>query len=202
MPLPAIVLSGGASARMGSPKALLTLGGRTFLARVVGTLVSAGLDEVVVVTGVHHAEIAGEVDGWPPSWPVRVVRNDTPGADQLSSIRTGLALLDRPGVAGVLVALVDHPLVTQATVLDLCRAFAATHAPVVRPRYRGRHGHPVVFGREAFDALKAPAPDGAKAVLRRFADRQRWVDVDDEGSVIDIDTPEEYARAVSRVATA
>ncbi len=71
---------------------------------------------------------------------------------------------------------------------------------MARPRVRGRHGHPVVFGREAFDALRAPSPDGAKSVLRRFAGRQRWVDVEDEGVVLDIDTPEEYARLRARFA--
>jgi molybdenum cofactor cytidylyltransferase len=171
------------------------------LKRVAGTLIDGGADEVVVVTGVHHDEIAAEVDAWPAFWPVRMVRNDLPGADQLSSIQAGLAFVDHPGVVAVIVALVDHPLVGAATVSRLREAFGRTGAPVVRPRCQGRHGHPVLFARETFETLRAPSPDGAKSVLRRFADRQVWVDVDDEGIVIDIDTPEEYAQALSRVAT-
>lgn len=200
MIVPALVLSGGASTRMGSPKALLRLGDRTFLARIVGTLLDAGVPEVIVVTGPHHDAIAAEAEGWPPAWPVRLVRNDAPGADQASSIRAGLALVDRPGVGGVIVTLVDHPLVAADTVTRLLAAFADGHPPVARPRVRGRHGHPVVFGREAFDALRAPSPDGAKSVLRRFAGRQRWVDVEDEGVVLDIDTPADYERARARFA--
>lgn len=198
MLLPAIVLTGGASTRMGAPKALLAPGGRSFLARVVGTLVDAGVEDVVVVTGPHHDAITAEVEAWPEGWPVRVVHNATPAGDQLSSIRAGLDVLDRPGVNGVLVALVDHPLVTVSTLARLREAFAAGGAPVLRPRCAGRHGHPVVFARETFDALRAASPDGAKSVLRRFADRQRWVDVEDEGVVIDIDTPEDYERVRAR----
>lgn len=198
MLVPALVLSGGASSRMGSPKALLRLGDRCFLSRVVGTLLEANVPEVIVVTGAHHDAIAGEVDRWPAEWPVRLLRNDAPATDQISSVRAGLTLIDRPGVAGVLIALVDHPLVTPATVVRLREAFASGHSPIVRPRLGGRHGHPVIFGREAFDALREPSPDGAKTVLRRFADRQRSVEVDDEGVLIDVDTPEDYERVRTR----
>ncbi|MCU0257181.1 MAG: nucleotidyltransferase family protein [Vicinamibacterales bacterium] len=200
MLLPAILLSGGASTRMGSPKALLRAGARTFLERVATALLDGGADEVVVVTGAHHPQIAAEVDGWPASWPIRLVRNETPGADQLSSIQAGLALVDHPGADVALVALVDHPLVSAATVARLREAFGRTRAPVVRPRFLGRHGHPVVFGRETFEALRTPWPDGAKSVLRRFEDRQIWIDVDDEGVVLDVDTPEDYERVRARFA--
>lgn len=200
MLLPAIVLSGGASMRMGTPKALLRLGGQTFLRRIVATLLEAGVDDVVVVTGVHHGDIAAEIETWPEGWPVRAVRNDTPGADQLSSMATGLALVDRPGVEGVMVALVDHPMVSAATVARLHASFAGRRAPVVRPRHLGRHGHPVVFARETFQALRDPSPDGAKSVMRRFADRQAWIDVEDEGVVLDIDTPDDYERLRARFA--
>lgn len=198
MLVPGLVLSGGASSRMGTPKATLKAGGTSFLARAAGSLLEGGCEEVVVVTGSHHAEIVAEVDTWPGTWPVRVVRNTTPGGDQLSSIGTGLDLLDHPGIHGVVIGLVDHPFVAAATVARLREAFARTGAPVVRPRFGGRHGHPVLFGRAAFDALRAPSPDGAKSVLRLFASTQVWVDVDDEGVILDVDTPDDYARAVER----
>ena len=187
---------------MGAPKALLSAGRDSFLARVVRTLTMAGVDEVVVVTGVHHDAIASEVGAWTGRWPVQIVRNEAPGADQLSSLRLGLDTVDQEGTEAVVVALVDHPFVASSTVRALLSTFTATGAPVIRPAYRGRHGHPVVFARETFAALRSvPASNGAKAVLQAFADRVLDVELDDEGAWTDIDTPDAYQSALARFAT-
>ncbi|MCE7938402.1 MAG: hypothetical protein DYG90_07440 [Chloroflexi bacterium CFX6] len=53
----------------------------------------------------------------------------------------------------------------------------------------------MLFGRRYFDALLAEPPDGApRAVLDRFADSLRLVDAGSDAVVVDIDTPEDYAR--------
>jgi molybdenum cofactor cytidylyltransferase len=98
----------------------------------------------------------------------------------------------------MVVALVDHPFVRADTVRELTAAWTRTRAPVVRPRLRGRHGHPVVFGREVFDALRAaPVEAGARAVVRACGARVVDVDTDDEGTCLDVDTPDDYARAIA-----
>lgn len=196
---------------MGTAKALLPIGPGTFLSRILETLAGAGLSRVTVVTGVHHDAIAAEVAdrvGDPvalvPSG-VRVVRNTTPGADQVSSLRCGLDAIDAgggPGVDAVLVALVDHPFVEASTVRALVDRFVSSRAPVVRPACRGRHGHPVIFARETFGALRSECRDGAKGVVRGFAGRSVSVTVEDEGIWTDVDTPEEYAAALARFAGA
>jgi CTP:molybdopterin cytidylyltransferase MocA len=200
--IPALVLSGGASSRMRSPKALLPAGRQTFLARVIGTLTSGGVTEIVVVTGIHHEAIAAEVARCAAGRDVRVVQNGTPGADQRSSLLCGLDAVDGGDIVAVLVALVDHPFVSAATVGALLRAFTDTGAPIVRPASRGRHGHPVLFARETFAPLRAVHPNvGAKAVVHAFADRVLDVEVDDEGVWTDIDTPDAYRSALARFTT-
>jgi len=198
MPLPAVVLCGGASSRMGRPKALLELAGETFLSRVVRTLRDAGVDDVVVVTGAHDEAIRAALDAAPSPVPgVRVVHNPDHALGQLASLRAALAVVDHPGVVAMIVALVDHPFVGPDTVRQLIEAWTRTRAPVVRPRLRGRHGHPVVFGREVFDALRAaPIEAGARAVVRACGSRVVDVETEDEGTRLDVDTPEEYARAI------
>jgi molybdenum cofactor cytidylyltransferase len=200
MPFPAILLSGGASSRMGRPKALLDLGGETFLSHLVRTLSEAGADDVVVVTGAHDEAIRAALEAAPlPTVPtVRVVHNPDHALGQLTSLRAALNVVDHPGVPAVVVALVDHPFVRPSTVRALIEAWQRTRAPVVRPCVRGRHGHPVVFGRETFDALRTvPVEAGARAVVRACGSRVLDVDTDDEGTCLDLDTPEEYTRAIA-----
>ena len=89
----------------------------------------------------------------------------------------------------------DAPLVSAATVRALLSRVPRSAAPIVRATYRGRHGHPVVFKRELFDALRrADLAIGAKAVLRAHAIDD--VEVDDPGVAEDVDTPEDYRRVI------
>jgi molybdenum cofactor cytidylyltransferase len=94
-----------------------------------------------------------------------------------------------------MVAPVDQPLVSAATVRLVLEAWRRTRAPIVRPAREGRHGHPVLFDRALFDALRRADPSaGARGVVRAHADRAVDVPVDDDGAFADIDTPEDYAR--------
>ena len=80
--------------------------------------------------------------------------------------------------------------------LLLARA-ATSAAPIVRAVHRGEHGHPVIFKRRIFDALRAADPaQGAKAVVR--AAEVEDVETGDPGVVDDIDTPEDYARLLEK----
>jgi molybdenum cofactor cytidylyltransferase len=197
--VPGVVLAAGESRRMGRPKALLPTGAgsETFVERIVRTLGSAGVDRIVVVTGQHTKEITAVLKGLSPL--VRTVRNPRVEGGQLSSLLIGLEAIDRPDAGGMLVTLVDVPLVAGSTIARLLDAFGSGAAPIVRPVHAGRHGHPVIFARTIFDELRAADPRrGAKEVVRRHAKEILEVDVDDEGAFLDVDTPEEYRRVFDR----
>jgi molybdenum cofactor cytidylyltransferase len=193
-----LVLAGGASTRMGRPKAALRLGpgGATFLAAAVGALRGGGVPRIVVVAGAHPAEVR---DALPPALPgVRVVTHPGWAEGQLSSLLAGLAAVDGPLTEAVMVTLVDVPLVRPATVAELVAAWRATRAPIVRPRIGDRHGHPVVFDRAVFGHLRAtPVAGGARAVVEAFSDRIVEVPTADAGVMRDVDTPDEYRRLLA-----
>ena len=194
--IPGVVLAAGASSRMGGrPKALLPTGrgGGTFLERIVSSLRDGGVDDVVIVTGHHHAAVGGRAARLRPM--VRVVRNPHPERGQLSSLVAALGAVDHPGVRGMLVTLVDLPLISAATVRAVLDAHRRTGAPLVRPGRDGRHGHPVVFDRRLFGELRRADPArGAKPVVRAHASAGCVVPVDDPGAFTDVDTPDDYRR--------
>jgi len=188
--IPGLVLAAGASRRMGRPKALLPLGasGLTFVRVICDTLHAAGVSPVVVVTRVELLDsLAAVVPG------AELVANDDPDRGQLSSLLAGLESLGAPEAA--LMTLVDLPLVHTSTVASLLAEWHRTHAPLVRPSYRLRHGHPVIFGAPLLDALRRADLDaGAKPVVHRFLADAVSVVVDDPATLDDIDTPETYER--------
>jgi molybdenum cofactor cytidylyltransferase len=195
--IPGLILAAGASSRMGRPKALLPCGDSdlTFVGSLIRALSEGGVSDTVVVGRSDDDALRAEVE----SRGARFVDNPHPEEGQSSSLLVGLNLADRPGVHGVLVTLVDVPLVSGATVSALLHAFNASVAPVVRAVHQGRHGHPVIFSRKVFGELRRADPSiGAKAVVNAHAADVLNVEVDEQGVLTDIDTPEDYARAFGR----
>ena len=196
--VPAVILAAGASSRMGSPKALLPLPGGSFFAlRIIRAFHQAGIDDVTIVTGEHHDAIAAalanafELERRGPQ--PRVVRNPDPSRGQLSSLWTGMDAALGPDSEALLVTLVDVPLIDPATVAAVVDVWRARRASIVRPARGERHGHPVLFDAALFGPLRtAPLDAGAKTVVRAYADRIVNVPVNDDGCLVDIDTPDDY----------
>jgi molybdenum cofactor cytidylyltransferase len=95
----------------------------------------------------------------------------------------------------------DLPLVQAQTLRDVAAALAKHE--VVVPRYRGRRGHPVGFAASCREALLLlQGPQGAAPVVQAHAAAGGlgYLDVDDEGIVIDIDTVQDLAQAERRLA--
>lgn len=192
--LPALILAAGASRRMGFPKALLqTPEGRLFVAHLVRTLNEVGLENIGIVTGVHHDAIVDAVTADDPVVLPRFIRNPAPDRGQLSSVWVGMDALLEPASEGLLITLVDVPLVSASTVVKVVDAWTRTRAPITRPAMGPRHGHPVIFDRVVFDELRrAPIDQGAKVVVRAHEHDLLNVPVADEGCLLDVDTPQDY----------
>jgi molybdenum cofactor cytidylyltransferase len=189
-----LILAAGESSRMGTPKATLTYRGCTFLERIVQTLREGGLTRIVVVLG-HRAE---EIQQQVKMEAAQVVINPAYRFGQTSSLQAGLQSLVADDLHAVLLCLVDHPAVSAETVKRIVATFRECDAPVVIPTYHGRRGHPVLIGRQLFEELLGLTSDvGADSVVRRYRPASQFVEVEDEGIVIDVDDPESYRRLMA-----
>ena len=179
---------------MGRPKALLSApGGRPFVAAIVHAFAAAGVSDLIVVTGRDHDLVVAAIDADPPPPVPRFARNPDPSRGQLSSLWTGMDALS-PDADAMLVTLVDVPMVRSETIVRVLDAWRRTRAPIVRPAIGARHGHPVIFDRALFAELRAaPLDGGAKTVVRAHERDIVNVTVDDEGCLVDVDTPADYA---------
>jgi molybdenum cofactor cytidylyltransferase len=191
--LPGVILAAGDSTRMGSPKATLASpDGSTFVTRIVRTLRDAGVTDLVVVTGRHHDAVVDALTRELSTAP-RIVRNRDPSRGQLSSLLAGIDAVVTRSTEGVMMTLVDVPLVRVSTVTAVIAAWRDSRAPIVRPAIGDRHGHPVIFDRAILDELhRAPLEAGAKSVVRAHEREILNVPVDDDGCVRDVDTPDDY----------
>ncbi|MBB4264969.1 nucleotidyltransferase family protein [Roseospira visakhapatnamensis] len=193
-----VLLAAGLGRRMGGPNKLLVDLGGAPLVRHVGEPLAEALPDAprVAVTGRDSEAVAAALAG--QGW--ELVHNPRYIEGMGRSLATGVAMLPAD-LDGVLVMLGDQPGLTPGTVVRLCEAFVAAPDPtaaIIRPVYKDKEGHPVLWGRAWRPALLGLEGDqGGRDLIRLHAfdhaGRVVRVPVDDPAVTRDVDHPEELA---------
>jgi len=188
----AIVLAAGESRRMGGTKQLLPWHEKTVLGHLLDTLQSSSVGEIILVLG-HEAERILEKVA---IREIKVVFNPDYQKGMSTSLRRGLMAANQ-AADGFLVVLADQPAITPEIIDRLIDSFGQVQPGknIVAPSFRGRRGHPVLFGRkyrEEFGGLTGEV--GGREILARHPEDILVLEVDTDAVLIDLDTPEDYRR--------
>ena len=193
-PIAGIILSAGASRRMGTPKALLPLDGETFLDRLIRVFSEVAVTPIVVL-GHQAAQIRS---GIRRSAEAMFVVNPDPERGMLSSLQCGLRAIPQESEA-VMFTPVDHPNLEGSTLEKLSRHFEGHRAAVTVPTFQGVHGHPVLIARPLVAELLAlPTTAHASDVIHRYRSQTAYIEVDDAAVTTDIDDRAAYAELLAR----
>ncbi|HTP68659.1 MAG TPA: nucleotidyltransferase family protein [Dongiaceae bacterium] len=188
--LAGVILSGGASSRMGSPKALLPYQGRPFLEHLLDVVKHPKIGVRRVVLGAHAEPITSAI----PMDDNEIVINQDWEKGQLSSIQAALRSLPA-GTDGMVLCLIDHPLISVQLVDGLIDQFYATRAPIVLPVFEGKRGHPVIFSASVYGELeRAPRDVGARSVVWAHAREVSELSTLEEGCVLNLNDPDTFDR--------
>jgi molybdenum cofactor cytidylyltransferase len=188
-----VILAAGSSSRMGKPKALLNIGQTNFVSHICDSLNKSPFKPIWVVVGKSASEIQTQIQ---TTAKYNFIINPYPEKGQLFSLQLALDNIDEDS-AGVLVVLVDHPLVDLRT-YHLIYQKAVTHPDsIIIPVFNGKNGHPVYFGQRMFGNLKtAPLTKGARYTVEKNPHKVIRQVVNDNGVIMDIDTVNDYKKYV------
>ncbi len=188
-----VILSAGASSRMGSPKALLRWRESTILEHLLSVWKLAGAAQISVVFDPTNQAVIAELDRLNVT---DRIPNPHAAEGMMSSLRAASAWKQwETKINCVAIALVDQPQVT-VQILKGLMDFSETHPEgICQPECQGRRGHPVVLPRRDFDELSRAPEETLRDFIQSRADRRKFFPCDEPGMFEDMDTPSEYVRA-------
>jgi len=183
----AVITAAGLSSRMGRYKPLLPYGGSTIARCCVDHLRSAGVSEIVIVTGFRGDELREALKD------CGIIFAENPAyrtTHMFDSLRIGLAAL--PEDCGrVLVQPIDMPAILPETIAALLES---SHS-AVRPVCGGVTGHPLLLDAALIPRiLTYSGEDGLRGALRSLCISVEGFQTEDEGTLMDADTAEDYEK--------
>lgn len=196
-----VILAAGQSTRMGRDKALLSWpkdsATTTLLSSAIRAL-SGCCDLVLVVAGENELRLAPVVFAEGAS----LVRNPQPERGQFSSMQTGLQEVLNHGRDSAMVTLVDRPPPRPETLTGIVDAFCSRDHETwaVIPEFEGKHGHPILIGREMIEALlRAPTTTTAREVVHANQRHIFYLKTGDPLVTQNMNSPQDYLDLQSEV---
>ena len=194
--LPHLLLAAGTSRRMGTPKQLLSWGSKKLIEFQIETILPT-TDTLLIILGAYADQIKPHLTPYPVHYKIFDQWEKGMGA----SLAYGIQELQKkiPSAEGVLISLIDQPLVKDLHYLKMRSAFIPNKKQIITSESeQGWLGVPVLFDAHYFDQLiKLQGKQGAKALLKKHPNQ--LISIGGGKTLIDMDTPEIYQRLVKQI---
>ena len=187
----AIVPAAGLSSRMGQNKLLMPFAGKSLIERAVDTLMTSGVDEIVVVLGHEANLLRSRLEGK----RVHFVDNPDYRAGLSTSVRAGMEAAPK-GADAMMIYLADQPLLEADEVRRLILAFAEARRAgksIVVPFFCNKRGNPVILDASYREMVLDVVGDaGCRRIIKRHPEQVFAVQMETDHVVRDVDTPEDF----------
>jgi len=193
-----VILGAGASRRMGRPKLLLPWNGKTVIEHLMDQWISLGAHRVAIVVSGHNIELNRELDRLGVPDGDRIV-NPEPEEGMFSSIRCAARREDwSADLTHVVISLGDQPHLKSDALRQLMVFATQNSERICQPSLKGRAKHPVCLPRGQFSELALTDAPMLKHFLEQHQELISLIELEDEGLSLDLDTPEDYEKAVRK----
>jgi molybdenum cofactor cytidylyltransferase len=170
---------------------LLPWGKTTVLRQVINAFQTAGVDDILVVTGGAREQVEAVVG----KSVLTVFNPEFAKGEMLNSVQAGLAGI-KPETEAVLIALGDQPQVRERSVRLVMEAYHKSGAAIIVPSFQMRRGHPWLVTRPLWDEiLEMRPPASPRDFLNRHTSDIHYVPVEDDSILQDLDTPDDYLKS-------
>jgi len=194
--LPHLLLAAGTSKRMGAPKQLLSWGSQSLIEHQIKSILPTTTSLFIVL-----GAFAEQIKPLLASYPVHILEFEEWKKGMGASLAFGIKALQKkiPSAEGVLISLIDQPLVPQSHYLKMRAAFRKNRNQIIASESEtGWRGVPVLFDAFYFNQLsKLEGEQGAKGVLTQYPDQ--LITISGGKILADMDTPESYEQLVKKI---
>ena len=197
MKVSATILAAGQSSRMENRnKLLLPINEVPMISHVCNTVLTAGLDPVVVVTGCDSELVIQAI----PKAINEIIYNSHWQSGMASSIYSGISALPK-NIDGNMIILGDMPMLSKNTLGLLIDEFIAQNGNhIIYPIYKDRQANPVIFPKKYFQEILSTSGDrGCKKILKQYPDDAVGVSIDLPEVVFDCDNEDDYFRLLEEI---
>lgn len=193
--IPILLLAAGSSSRMGSPKQLLPWGNQTLIEHQIETLLKTE-NPVNVVLGAKSKLILPIIE----KYEINIFINSNWKNGMGSSISYGIRQVgsELPNTQGILMTLLDQPLMTSKHIQNLINEFQVGNKQILASKdASGWLGVPALFDRFYFEKLlQLKGEEGAKKIIQKYKSAVKSFQC---GELLeDIDTPESYEKLLRK----
>lgn len=193
-PTAGIILAAGTSSRLGRPKQLLEIDGRTLLAKTVATTLASQLDRVVLVLGHESERIIAAMGEMLNDQRISVTLNERYREGMSSSLQQGLLQVSG-SFPSIMVILGDQPFLDHGTIDLLLAKFRDSDKDICVPCLKGRQGVPVILSSRFYkDIMSIRGDMGARNIVRENPECVLRVEIENPDCFLDIDSEEDLQR--------